>query len=778
MVVDMRYCRVQPLGACTIALVFLQSFVFAGNQGQNEEYLCSTSHLDPSSAFSAKASSTITVAVASSPSSSPTCSSNATTFHLSDPPYENYFYSDCHSSSHVVVTSPLSNSNLEIIGPRLLIAWPAGNSGVVAFFEPQNGANGSLAIQLENSTTTGQTLDPVYIPSKSSSGTPRVGISGFINFNDSAVLTVPILGSIRTIRDFTEGPSILITYIQDAIEFSDISNGGVSLNRTWLDNSTTTYLDFIPAQSAGSIKINRAINTTLQFEAGTYQFAASFDYPQLEQLSPPEVLNSAAQGLIRQSPDQTTSLSFLSYTKKLLAGTWRFLTYFGRDSMLSLLLMQDILSEGSGGAIEAVIGAVLERVNRTDGSACHEETIGDYATYLNHLENVTSTAPQCDYKMIDTDYYLPIVLKNYFVNTPIGKTRSRSFLNTKATVLVENAGLTYADLALIEAEKIMNSSAAFAAERGQTKENLIHLKTGQIVGEWRDSTYGIGGGRIPYDVNTALVPAALRAIAKLAGAGFFPSHPEWNETADMYAKVWEDETLKFFEVTIPRQTAISLITSYINASSFPGPSHTSNITSDIIFHGLALDGNNDQPIIRVMNTDDCFRLFLLNTTNQPQLSAFLDQTAEHILQPFPVGLSSPVGLFVANPAFGGDAVYAANWTNAAYHGTVVWSWQLAMTAAGLARQLGRCNDTSSPIPDFCTNANLHNKILSAYTHLWDLIDANSAQLSGEVWSWVYNNGFQVEPLGALPPPPGSSPTESDIRQLWSLTFLAVQREEF
>lgn len=24
----------------------------------------------------------------------------------------------------------------------------------------------------------------------------------------------------------------------------------------------------------------------------------------------------------------------------------------------------------------------------------------------------------------------------------------------------------------------------------QTKDNLIHLKEGQIVGEWRDSTYG------------------------------------------------------------------------------------------------------------------------------------------------------------------------------------------------------------------------------------------------------------------------------------------------
>lgn len=175
-----------------------------------------------------------------------------------------------------------------------------------------------------------------------------------------------------------------------------------------------------------------------------------------------------------------------------------------------------------------------------------------------------------------------------------------------------------------------------------------------------------------------------------------------------------------------------------------------------------------------MNTDDCFRHFLLNTTNQDQLSSFLSQTADHVLQPFPVGLSTSVGLLIANPAYGGDPVYAANWTNNAYHGTVVWSWQLAMMGAGLERQLGRCN--SSMVPDFCSDASLYGKVRSAYNHLWDLIEANTQQLSSEVWSWTYSDGsYQEIALGSLPPPPGQSPTESDVRQLWSLTFLAVKR---
>jgi hypothetical protein len=94
-----------------------------------------------------------------------------------------------------------------------------------------------------------------------------------------------------------------------------------------------------------------------------------------------------------------------------------------------------------------------------------------------------------------------------------------------------------------------------------------------------------------------------------------------------------------------------------------------------------------------MNTDDCLRLYLLNTTDEEQLTSFLSQTADHILHEFPVGLHTDVGLFVANPAYG-DADLQGAFKNSDYHGTVVWSWQLAMMAAGMARQLSRCGPCS------------------------------------------------------------------------------------
>lgn len=243
-----------------------------------------------------------------------------------------------------------------------------------AYFAPQNGANGTLSIKMVNSTV-GQPLGPVYTAGSNSSANPSVGVQGVLRFNSSATLTVPILGSIRTIRDFVEGPSLLHSEIQDAIQFIAHDNGSASLQRTWLDNVTSTSLTFTPYPNGTSGNVTVS-NRTLSFTAGDYLISASMNYPQLTALKSSSVLNSASSNLTTTNPGQVDALSFLSYSEKLLAGAWRFLTYFGRDSMISALLLEPVLSSGNGSAMEAVIGAVLERVNRTDGSVCHEETIG------------------------------------------------------------------------------------------------------------------------------------------------------------------------------------------------------------------------------------------------------------------------------------------------------------------------------------------------------------------------------------------------------------------
>jgi len=286
---------------------------------------------------------------------------------------------------------------------------------------------------------------------------------------------------------------------------------------------------------------------------------------------------------------------------------------------------------------------------------------------------------------------------------------------------------------------------------------------------------------MPFDVNTALMPAALRAIGSLAkfNSSIFPSHPHWSTLADKYAQVWEDSTLQFFELNLTRSTASSRLQQFTKSATFyKGPAEISSLAQEnLTYYALALDGYDNLAKVDVEHTDTSFRLFLLNSTNNAQLSRFLNSTANSIIRPFPAGLRTPVGVVVANPALSAEPVLTRNFTNSAYHGTVVWSFTQAMMAKGFENQLRRCNSTESPLPAFCSDVYTYGNVKKAYNMLWDVIEANEAELSSEVWSWVYADGkFTTTPLGALPPPPGiSGSTESDVRQLWSLTFLAVKR---
>ncbi|KAJ6436252.1 reverse transcriptase domain protein [Purpureocillium lavendulum] len=367
----------------------------------------------------------------------------------------------------------------------------------------------------------------------------------------------------------------------------------------------------------------------------------------------------------------------------------------------------------------------------------------------------------------------------------------------------------------------MNLTAAF--ETNRTVSNLVQLKDSELVGQWRDSTYGLANGRIPFDVNTALVPAALYAIARLAGMqGVYPNNSitrNWSSVAYARARIWEDNTLPLFEFNRTVDNATTLLRQYTAQNTFyKGPTHAGALASyssdgTIVDYGLAINSSDTPDIIPITHTDTAFRHFLLNSTNDSQLTAFVNASANAILRPFPAGLTTPVGVVVANPALSGKEVLTANFTNSAYHGTVVWSWQLALMARGFELQLDRChapNATTSTgtagngtvtrstgsVPAFCGDDGVYGALKAAYNRLWDVIEANKDQLQSEVWSWTYsvanaanstnangtpNNdtsatGYKFSPLGVLPPPPGvSGGTESNIRQLWSLTFLAVQR---
>jgi hypothetical protein len=90
-------------------------------------------------------------------------------------------------------------------------------------------------------------LGPVYRTTQDSDN-PFVGVQGVLAFNSSATLTIAILGSIRTIRDFTEGPSLLRPVIQDAVNITRSNGTGATISR--LCESPTTK------QSNGNFRLH------------------------------------------------------------------------------------------------------------------------------------------------------------------------------------------------------------------------------------------------------------------------------------------------------------------------------------------------------------------------------------------------------------------------------------------------------------------------------------------------------------------------------------------
>src|SRR5262249_41683156 len=138
----------------------------------------------------------------------------------------------------------------------------------------------------------------------------------------------------------------------------------------------------------------------------------------------------------------------------------------------------------------------------------------------------------------------------------------------------------------------------------------------------------------------------------------------------------------------------------------------------------------------------------------------LDRDVESVMRPFPLGLMTEVGMLVANPVFGEPSLQD-KFTNHAYHGTVVWSWQQALFASGLARQLRR-QDLPAPV---------RQDLLAAQQTLWRAIRASRSVQSSELWSWHFEGGhYVIAPFGAS----GTDVDESNAAQLWSSVYLAVK----
>jgi hypothetical protein len=635
----------------------------------------------------------------------------------------NFFVRDGAVAAHLVLRSGSK--------PRIIVAFPAGNSGVGLWFAP-----GPAAVRW----TLADPPQPAH--ATDTHGRPLYGITAHLLITTRELrIRQSVLSSIRVLRDYEQLGSA-----PSAVTVAPTLQGRtISWARDRLDGAAGYRLTLEVTDGAledGTIVAGADGRIALTLTGLTGETP-------LTPLGGAQLLSAAAD------PEVATrnTLTFLAYREKLLAGSWRFDTYFGRDTLIAVRLLMPALSAP---AMDSALSSVLARLSPT-GEVAHEEDIGEQAV-LDHLkrDGSRSAAPVYDYKMIDSDYLLAPVVSAWLLHDPRGRAGAGAFLAASVGGPAERRGSRGAAL-LTNLRLVLKSAVAFAADPVAT--HLIGLKPGQSVGEWRDSETGLGGGRYPYDVNAVLVPAALTAAAELRASGLLDPYlgaedrALFARAANM-AQLWRTRAPPLFDVAISHRQASRDVERYAAAQAIaPGPALAALGEGEVRFHALALTAAGDP--IPVMNSDEGFALLFAEPPPDT-----LDRTVTALMRPFPAGLQTPVGMVVANPAYCAPALQGSFSRNA-YHGTVIWSWQQALFAAGLARQLER--------HDLPPEVRAH--LVKAQELLWSAIEATRSMNDSELWSWSFADGhYQVAPFGAA----AADADESNAAQLWSTVYLAVR----
>lgn len=634
----------------------------------------------------------------------------------------NYFLREGPVAAHLVLRSGPQ--------PRILIAFPAGNSGVGLWFARQAG---NAAWQIRG--------EPRPVRTSDSKGRALYGISAEVTLADRELdIHATVLSNIRVLRDYES-----LGTVPHGISVAPAVKGHtLTWSRDRLDGAAGYRLriEVLDGRVSG-----KRILAGADGRIGLRITGVTGETPLVPLAGRDLLLDPSAA-----DPAARETLAFLAYREKLLAGSWRFDTYFGRDTLMSVRLLMPVLSAT---AVESGLDSVLARLSPR-GEVAHEEDIGEQAV-LDHMkaDGSRSATPVYDYKMIDEDYLLAPVAAAWllrpgaragaaaFLAAPVGGPSERR--GSRGAALVRN--LTY----------VVQGAVAFAQAPGVA--HLIGLKPGQTVGDWRDSGTGLGGGKYPYDVNAVLVPAALAAAARLAQSGLIAPYLTKSERALLadagrMTGVWREHAPPLFAVTVSPAAAANAVEIYADSQGvLSQPALHALGSGPLRFHALALAAAGEP--IPVMHSDEGF--LLLFADPEPQA---LDGIVTALMRPFPAGLMTSVGMVVANPVFCTPALQKLFSRNA-YHGTVVWSWQQALFAAGLARQLARRDLPAAVRAD----------LVKAQQTLWAAIEATRSMQNAELWSWSYGAGrYQLRPFGSST----ADADESNAAQLWSTVYLAVR----
>ena len=247
--------------------------------------------------------------------------------------------------------------------------------------------------------------------------------------------------------------------------------------------------------------------------------------------------DSAGRVRHRRLERQVRGVELLSAREKLMAGLPNFATYFGRDMMMTALMMRAVWVPTMS---EHVIASVLRKLGPR-GEVSHEEALGGQAIRENAVvydslmaassrasrraeaDSLLSRAREVlrdlqrtreNYHMIDDEYQLPVLAARWLADSAIPLERKRAFL------LSSEAGETRLARLLRELALVAEQTQAYA--RDPRPMNLVSFPRRDSVhwrsASWRDSDAGYAGGRFAMDVNAIWVPEALQATATILAA--------------------------------------------------------------------------------------------------------------------------------------------------------------------------------------------------------------------------------------------------------------------
>jgi len=612
---------------------------------------------------------------------------------------------------------------------------------------------------------------------------------------------------------------------------------GATATQSSFDGKTTLQLELLPDPSTASLVVNLPVVSVRATGRQPIRLTVrvTTDGPSLTPLTRDQIFNSAFLRFLNDSrvaannargksagaevakvtryrllERDVRGTELLSSKEKLMAGLPNYATYFGRDMMMTSLMMQPVWTDAMP---EFVIASALRKLG-PEGDVSHEEALGgqaireNAAEYNAHMANYFALRQRSrsaadsalararavlsdlqkvreNYHMRDDEFQLPVVVARYLANPAVSAARKRAFLRDTSDGRGQRIGLLLKELSLV-------ATLAAPYARDPNVQNLISSPRLDATHwrsiSWRDSNAGYANGRFEMDINAIWAPRALESIGEImtslkalgfdmgdlvsrAGAADSSLAELARDSTTLQRAIqnWRGAGRHFVVTLSPEeiQTKVGAKLQWLPAGERTYWQRILGATgadkSPLSFMAISLDSAGKP--IPVVNTDPATALLLRDARDvSPEAIGVVERDVRAITRPYPVGLFiDRLGPVVANDAYATPAVWEAFRQDTYHSPRVVWGREVNLILLGLGNQIGGASEVAARTGATAGLSAYLDELGSALKKTNDAVEASGLK-HNELWS------YQIEGGTLKPIRYGAS---TDV-QLWNVTDLAVQ----